>query len=710
MAKLLGKTLLSLVAACVAQGITLAQDVDQSFREAVRLYRTNRAEEGLEKLREVLAASPSQEAAFEIVKATDPAVWQLLLGKGGDAEQITRHLMGLATVARKQMSRDDAAIRALLGTATGDDSLERRKATMQLAADHGEFAVPALLDILGDADQAAGSDRAMVTLIEIGRPAVMPLIAALKSDNAVLRRNCAAALMQIGDRRAAAPLAWLAATDSSEATRDVAERGLAKLGVARGTGAVELFARDAEAYLSGVGVREGDRSEVVWQWKDGALAHADVPSSLYGLELAKAWAHDAVRLDPASDSVKSLLARAYLAEAAAIKDSAAANPDDTTMQELANNVGRLELVAMAMGPHVLRDAVAKSIADNQGAVAVEVIEALGGVEEQGDIQNSPLVAALDAQDARVRYAAALALVKASDGQALPAASKVVAVLGQAVAEEAIRSVLVVDANPLTQKAAREASARRGISVQEASSGKRAIADFYAFPRYDVVVVSDTLSDILPEDVISLIRERAPETKVLLLSRSEESAARFEGKVDGVITVERDVTSDALVEKANEVVGAMDDRRARADKVAVAAAHSLVKLAMANVNVVAAAESLQAQLDRDDAVAIPSAAALGVGGTLDSVGKLSGLVTGDKASAELKVAAAQAIGGILARSSSVPDGIFDALLVLARDEAQPLPLREAIVSSLGRGKLAPGARSQLAAALAIVAQAADGGGV
>ena len=703
MAKLFGKTLLSLVAACVAHGITLAQDVEQTFRDAVRLIRTDKAEEGLEKLREVLSAEPDHDAVLALVRGTDPAVWQLLLGEGGEFEQITRHLMGLATIARKQMSRDEGIVRDLIATATTGESLERRKAMMQLAADHGEFAVPALLEILGDGDASTAADRAMLALFQIGRPAVMPLIAALKSDNDLMRRNAAAALAQIADRRAAAPLAWLAASDRSEAVRDVARLGLSKLGVPAGASAVELFANDSEAYLSGVGVRDGDRSEVVWQMKDGVLAHADVPSSLYGFELAKAWAHDAVRLEPASERSKSLLARAYLAEASAIKDSAAANPDDNTMQELNAGVDRFRMVAMAMGKDVMRDALAESLAANQGAVAVEVIELLGGIEQGAD-GSAALLAALDSADARVRYAAALALVKANEGRALPAASKIVGVLAQAVSEEAIRTVLVVDAHPLTAKAVREASATRGVAIRDASSGRRAMADFYAFPNYDVVVVSDTLSDILPEDVISLVRERSPETKVLLLSRSEESASRLEGRVDGVIAVENNLSSEDLIAKANEVAGAIDSRRARADKVAVAAAHSLLSLARANVNVVAAASNLATQLDRDDAVAIPASAALGAGGTLEQIGRLAELVSSESTSAELKLAAAEAVGGILARSNSVPDGVFDALLAIARSDEQPLDLRTRIVSSLGKGRLTPGARSQLAAALAVVAQA------
>jgi len=61
------------------------------------------------------------------------------------------------------------------------------------------------------------------------------------------------------------------------------------------------------------------------------------------------------------------------------------------------------------------------------AVAVGAIEALGHVEERDQLQSSSLVAALDSSDKRVRYAAAVALAKASGGVAVPANDKVVEV-------------------------------------------------------------------------------------------------------------------------------------------------------------------------------------------------------------------------------------------------------------------------------------------
>src|SRR5690606_6256869 len=121
-----------------------------------------------------------------------------------------------------------------------------------------------------------------------------------------------------------------------------------------------------------------------------------------------------------------------------------------------------------------------------------------------------------------------------------AADQVVRVLAQAVGEEAQRAVLVIDANPLTQKAAREASAKRGVTVRTADTDKSGLSQFFAFPHYDVVVVSDRLDD--PLTVVNLVRQRSPKAKIVLLSKAEDAETTYEGKVDAVLAPEADLTA------------------------------------------------------------------------------------------------------------------------------------------------------------------------
>ena len=54
MASVFGKTILGVVAALVASGSAIAQDVNQLFQEGVQALRLNKQEEALQKFAEVL--------------------------------------------------------------------------------------------------------------------------------------------------------------------------------------------------------------------------------------------------------------------------------------------------------------------------------------------------------------------------------------------------------------------------------------------------------------------------------------------------------------------------------------------------------------------------------------------------------------------------------------------------------------------------------
>jgi HEAT repeat protein len=689
MANFFGRTLLSLVAACVAHGVTLAQDAQENFMEAVRLIRINKAEEGLQKLRAAVAADPSHEEAFELwTKANSQHgihVWQMLLEQGGDYETLAKTLIDRATLGREAMSRDEAAIADLIVRSRAQDFDTRSKANRELAQAHGEFAVPQLLKTLGDIDAAREADLAILTLLQIGRPAVLPLIEALKSDNEVLRRNAAYALVEIGDARAAAPLARLV-DDPSLGVRAVAESGLDKFGIEAGAKATDLLVRDARAYLAEVD--SGEVSEVVWTWNAAArnVVPHDVPPALFALELAKMRAQDAMRIDPANEAASALVAQAYIAQASRI-DS------DPDLGEVADAQGRLHMAAMVLGRDTIRRAMIEAAAQRD-AEAVEAIAGDLGLVEGGEIAGSPLIEALDSSETPIRYAAALSMARQATDASLPGADRVVDVLGEAVTEEALRAVLVIDGDPRTLAAAKALSARRGFAVRQATNGKEGVAAFLAFPSYDLVVLGENVDGADALTVAGLIKKRSPDAKIVLLAQSENAETTFEGKVDDFIALEGELTADQIAEKADELVESLDDRRARADKFAQAAGDALFRVAGAKIDIGAAAPHLAAQLDRDDLVAIPAARALGAGGSLDQAAALAALFGKEGASDDLKKTAADALGEILSRSSSVPSNVLEALIKLAADAEADIEVRQAAAYALGRSKLEPGIRLKL----------------
>ena len=700
MVRVFGQTLLGFAVALVASGTGTAQN--QAFDEGVKLYRLGKSAEALAMFEQVLADDPSHEQAFEVWRKTDQAVWQALLVRNDEISKIAQHLLTMATLGNKERSRDGDAIDALVEQATSGDYGERSKAQMQLNADHGEFAVPALVAKLGDADDDQGQIYAMQALERMARTATLPLVQAMSSSDDRTRRNVAAVLFQISDERAAAAMAAAASGDSSDSVRMTAQRAIVAIG--RAGSAADLHMADARQYLSRSGVRPGERSDVVWGFDGDQLVYADAPAAVYHLELAKNSAHAALELAPGSDAARALLARAYLAEAAAITESLAANPDDESLAGWADQVHALRMMAVATGLGTVRAAVADAIAAGMTATAVTGIELLAGLENQNTVGNSPLVPALSSQDSRIAYAAALAVAAAGGGAVVPAAARVVDNLGRAVTEEAIMTIKVIDRSPATERAVMNAGFQRGFQHSVSASAVGAMDDIYSAP-VDVVVISETLPDARPEAIIGLIRgdSRMSNTKILMVAADTDAASEtFGDRVDGFI--EGPLSSDNLKSAVEEALSGVEPgvRRARADRVAVMASGALAQLA-GSVDLQPALANLAAQLDRDDAVAVPAAQAIGGGGNMNQVPALMAALGSDTASLDVKVACADAAGEIFARAGVPDQSIIDQLMAIVTSGADQA-LRLAAVGALGKASLGADAEASLLKALRVAPQA------
>lgn len=690
MPNVFAKSLLGLVAALVAASASSAQDTAQLFNEGVQLLRLNKRDEALVKFQELLKADPSNEAAFKLWKETDQDIWTMLLSDKDDVSKVARHLLSLAQMGKKALSRDEGKIKELVEKACSAEFETRRAAMNTLIGDHGEFAVPALVEKLGNADDDKGQTYASLALHYMGRRATLPLVAALHHENVLVRRNAAAALAHIRDPRAAAGLARLL-QDSNEAVRTAAKSALAAMGVANAN-AVDIYLDDGRRLLSGAGVLPGDLSEVTWSLdKAGKLVASDVPANLYSLELAKNCAHEALVLDPASEGAQVLLAQSCLAQSSTIADSS-----DEATKAWGPKVAGLEMMAMMTGPKVLGSAVQSSIKDGLVQVAAASIKALGQAENRDNLANSPLVAALDNSDKRISYAAALALTEASKGRPVPAADKVVAVLGSAITEEAVRVVKVIDSTPSAKGVAVAASGKRGTAVEATTSGARAVDELRQFAKADVIVINEKLTDTLPDYVLGLLRKdpRFAETKFLIIADDPEKAkATFGDKIHGAI--KGPLTADELNKAVDAALkdAKLDSSRSAMNAFAVSASAALADLGASKVDLGGALGNLCAQLTRADDVAIPAANAIGEGGSAAQLKSLAEVVKNEGASAGLRAAAAGAVGKILGRTAEAPADLIDPMLAVLGSGADA-KVKAAVVGALGKGKFAPGERLKM----------------
>jgi HEAT repeat protein len=684
-------------------GSALAQGTP--LQEAVTLLRLNKKAEAMEKMREILAADPSNAEALAMYRSVSQDEWYLLMtqrdekGEPSDLAKIAQSLLERAKVETKERSRDQAAIAALVATATAADSdyPTRQAAVNRLINDHGEFAVPLLLEKLGSRDDVEGQVQAISALQQLRTAAVLPLIEALKSSNDVAVQNAAAALYHIGDARALPAMVQLA-NDDRVPVRDIARKFVQRHGGAGAGNPVDLLLAEARRYLKG-NIPVGAFSPVVWTLRDDKLVATDVAALLYPAELAKACAADAVRLAPSSVEARSVLAQAYIAQASLIETAAA--DGDEAAKALEPVVAELKIGAMATGLDAVRAALETGVRDGLSPVALGATRTLAQVETPDSVDQSALLAALQGSNKAVRYEAAFALVHAANGTQVPQAAAVVAVLAEAVTEEGVRQVHVIAPAPESRVAVEAVNRLRGYAVESSVDAVSGMRSLLINPAVDVVVIHEILPDRVPEDVIGNVRKdaRMANAKIVVIARDEEQAkARFG---DSVHVVAAPLTGESLVAAVNTALeGVTNPNSERAEGWAGKAASALRALAAGRGNIGPAVRNLAQQLNRGDHVAVPAALALGFAG---GAGELQDLMAAlaDSPSVEVKKAAAEACGDILQRLGSCPEAVLSGL-VAALDAATDVELRLAIGGALCKARLPAQKHGELLQKLARIA--------
>lgn len=696
MARSFHHSLLAAVVAAVVGGSALAQT---PLQEAVTLLRLNQRDEAKAKLHEILSSDPSNEEAHSLYMSVSQDEWYMLMTEKGEIQQIAQSILDRAKVAQKERSRDEDAIKALVATATSHegDYGTRQAAVNKLVTEHGEFAVPALCEKLGNADDPDGQIHAISALKQIGAVAVLPLIEALKSTNDQLVQNAAAALSLIGDARATPFMAHLA-NDDRQAISMIANKYLSKMGV-RGN-AVDLMLAQAGEYVKGI-VPVGGYSQVVWKLVDDKLVATDVPALLYPTELAKSVAADAVRASQGSLPARSALAQANLAEATLI-----AQGDESTA-ELQPVAAELKIAALATGVDALRAALEAGLRERIAPVAIGAIRALADAEIIDSVADSTLVEALNSTDKRVKYAAAEALVRASRGANVPMASRVVDVLAEAVTEEKVHTIQVIAPTMDSQAAVASTSKLRGLAVDASGSAVEGIRDLLVNPNVDVVVLNEFLPDRQPEDVIGNIKKdpRMANTRIVIVTKDEEAAkARFGEEVGYVVGP---LTAENLPEAVNKALdGISSPAGDRAEAYAKDASNALAALAARKADISGALSNLALQLsNRPDDVTVPAAKAIGLAGTAAELPALVAALTGG--SDALKKAAAEAIGNVLGRMATCPDDVAVALIG-AIEGSGDVELRTAVAIAIGKAKLSTDKKLELMKKLGRVAGASSEG--
>ena len=682
-------------AALLAVGSLSAQGAKDTFKDALRHLYKNEDSQALTKLKEVLAESPDHEAAYELWKETDARVWRYLISKGGDFEKIADYILSKARIERKKRINDAEAIGDLITVVLTGDTGARQKANLTLASNHGEFAVPFLVDALGNADDEDAQLHAIMAIEAIGTVATPALLPLLSSDNKILRQNVALSLMHLGDNRSLPYLQRLAESDKDAGIRAIAKKAVGKIGGAKVSGSLDLFVQQANGFLKGdpLLVRDDDASSVLWSLVDGKLVAHAVPTLLFGLEQGKNAGYGALQVDPKSREGQIVLARTYIAEKS-ILDSA---PEGAGLDEFKSSSSDLGITTLAAGTDVIREAVRRNVEANMVPAAVSGLGMLARLEDPDNLAGSPLLAALGSADSRLAYESALAL--AGMGAPLEQGTRdmIVKVLADAVQEQAIKNIQVISGNKNLSMALGRKTGFWVDASNNAKDGMIRVADNGA----DVVVIDENVQGTHPLQIIEWVRRKAPEAKIILMANSPEKAEEVYGEKTDVI-LKMAASGDDLVKAVDGALDGVDLGAGRryATKIAEASAQTLASLDPALYNLAPASASLAKTAGREGTVGLFSLRALARGGDMKALPSIAKVLKDNMSDEAMAIAACDAMGRIMARNKKADQAVALALVDIAKNKEASAKVRTAAVAALGRSPLLADQRTMLLESLQV----------
>lgn len=656
---------LTLSLCALVLSLPAAAQADESFRQAIAAFQEGDHAAAVGHMKAVLAENPGSEQALAMWDSAEKQVVTQMLLARGELGQLADRFLGLARAARVEIVDDPGNAREVVARVLEGDPLEREQALLELRANYGAWAVPALVGPLGDRGDPDNRVDAVQALVRLGSRAVMPLVAVLHSEDVTTRRNAAAVLGTLKDPRAAAGLAFVARDDEDETTRAVAAEALAKLG-APGNDPVALARSLAEGWFRGdlELVQPWDSAAVVWEWQDGALAGRKVLAGLYHLEVAEQVARQAMAhgggdaLRPQLAAVEAAIMAEVLA-AGRMADLEGSELLATAQEHLPAVQRNLALAGSHRGRGLALCLTGKR---RQPQAALVLMQAMGAsADERGALK----AAMLDA-DTAVAAGAAMALARLGDFDAA-----VVQRLAATLASTPDRLVAAIGDTGLS-------GAAPGWQLAASDDAAEGLLRAKSLPPKDVIVIQDGADGVTLDTLVFGLRNdpRTATTPLIVVTRDVEGVQNLYGdKVSKVV-------ASASFSDVAEVAGERDPAQADLVARAKAAADALASLP-ASVARDASAEVAQAlSSTADDGVRAALLRLVTYAGIEQAQPAVEEIVLDGGAATDVRreaLVAAARLWALAGRAARDPVALGEALVALVEsgDEQLALPAAHAL---------------------------------
>ncbi|MAG33180.1 MAG: hypothetical protein CL908_20065 [Deltaproteobacteria bacterium] len=590
-----------------------------TLAEALELYQRGDDKGALTKLKALLATDPSSEQVFAMITSIEMRDWTRMMIASKEHAAVIKQLFHMALPAQREHAKDPDKIKGLVATALDDkDWAKRMNAMTTLAADHGEYTIPHLVGRLSS-ENSMRRAGAMELCRRLGAQSVMPLVQALEIGDQNLQAAALTVLGQSKDSRALPYVAAYALGPTDGRLKEAGTKALADMG---GSGITPdqiggLFQGLAESFYrrDTATVDPFRRSYVAWAQADGKLVAREVPRDIYHLKLAEEILYDMVNYDPNQMDAQVLLGSVLVAQEVAAQGAWAGGEAAGPAAPL-SHAGEL---AASMGSEIMGGVVRKALADGRPAVAAGAVGILGGLLD-ADSFAAPngLTEALTAPYKAVRFNAALSIAHINPRE-YGNREQVVNVLQEALGQDAVRTVVVIDSNPETRAKIVSDLNSRGYFAYGATNGPLGLARVRDYPIEDLVVIRYDQNDATLHEVMKTLRtdKRTAEMAIAILAESGDmAAAKKQYEEDGKYKANSFIASppiaDAYEPGLRGLVKDVDAAREGATMIAARAASTLAHMDPRGTGFSSAGaiNALIGTLKGDDRVRTPALMALG----------------------------------------------------------------------------------------------------
>lgn len=392
---------------------------------------------------------------------TDPRAIDtlLLIVNRTEISETAQKILDVIRQGEYELRRDPARIRENVDKLGGPPQMEHN--AIQRLKESGEYAIPWMIDALGDANRKALWPRIVRALPQIGRGAVRPLAEALETDNGELQRVVAQTLGELGYVQAVPYLQKLMGRpDVLDVVKKAAADALRQIERSSGrtfpTSASISFTLLADRYYNEDGSVQADprlTEANLWYLRDGFLQAVVVPTEIFGSVMAMRCAEQALRLAPDnSDAIALWLAANFRREARLGMDVESGEPNPERAERdpsTPSDFPRSIYFARTAGPRHCHAVLERAVRDRDSAVALGAIAALHATAGAASLVGTedykqPLAQALQFPDRVVRIKAALALSDALPQVSFAGAELVPPVLSEALHQPGPAQYVVID--------------------------------------------------------------------------------------------------------------------------------------------------------------------------------------------------------------------------------------------------------------------------